>query len=79
MVMHDLLDVPLLRKLADGNTRKRAVDLQPLDEDGLRDVFEGRHLLVDAVIGGLVEDDSVLRLVLHLALRPLLLCLGFPA
>ena len=71
--MYDLLDMSLLRKLADSNARKRAVDFQPLDEDALADEAEGRDLLDDTVERRLVEDDGVLRLVLDLALGPLLL------
>lgn len=77
--MHDLLDVPLLRKLAYRNARERAADFQPLDENGRRDVFERRHLLIDAFVRWLVKRDGMLRLVLHLALRPLLLGLGLSA
>ena len=59
--------------------RSTPVDLQPLDEDRLADETEGGDLLQDTVVGRLVEDDGVLRLVLDLALRPLLLLGSFAA
>ena len=78
-MVHDLLDVPFLRKLPDCNARERPVDLQSLDEHRRRDVLVRWHLLVDAVVRRLVEHYCVLSLVLHLALRPLLLGLGLSA
>ena len=71
--MHDPLNRPLLLQVPDGHPRETPVDLEPLDEDALADEAEGRDLLQDTVIGSLVEDDGVLRLVLDLALGPLLL------
>ena len=72
-VVHDPLDLTLLLQVPDCYPRQGAVDFQPLDEDGLADEAEGGDLLQDTVVGGLVEDDGVLRLVLDLALGPLLL------
>ena len=74
-MVNDALDLTLLLQVPDRYPRQGAVDLQPLDEDGLADEAEGRDLLQDTVVGGLVEDDGVLRLVLDLALGPLLLLL----
>ncbi|KAL5508533.1 hypothetical protein ACEPAH_6152 [Sanghuangporus vaninii] len=76
-MMHDLLDLALLREVADSNAREGAIDLEPLDEDGLRDEAEGGDLFEDAVVRGLVEDDVVLGLVLDFALGPFLLGFGF--
>ena len=75
-VVNDALDLTLLLQVPDRYPRQGAVDLQPLDEDGLADEAEGGDLLQDTVVGGLVEDDGVLRLVLDLALGPLLLLCG---
>ena len=72
-VVHDPLNLPLLLQVPDGYPRKTPVDLQTLDEDALADEAEGRDLLEDTVVGRLVEDNGVLRLVLDLALGPLLL------
>lgn len=75
--MHNLLDLPLFRKMTDGNASERAIDFETLDEDGLGDEAEGGHFLEDAVVCGLVEGHSVLGLILDLSLRPLLLLGGF--
>ena len=75
-VVHNPLDLPLLLQVPDGYPRKTPVDLQTLDEDALADEAEGRDLLEDTVVGRLVEDNGVLRLVLDLALGPLLLLCG---
>ena len=78
-MVYDLLDLALLRKMADRNTGERAVDFETLDEDGLGDVSEGGDFLKDTVVGGLVKGDGVLGLVLDLSLGPLLLLGGFTA
>ena len=72
-MVHNPLNLPLLLQVPDGYPRKTPVDLQTLDEDALADEAEGRDLLEDTVVGRLVEDNGVLRLVLDLALGPLLL------
>lgn len=77
--MHDPLDGALLLKMPDGHPGKTAVDLQPLNQDRLRDELEGRNFFQDTVVDGLVEDDGVDSLVLDLSLRPLLLLCGFAA
>ncbi len=78
-MVHNALDRPLLLQVPDGHACQGAVDFQTLDEDGLADEAEGGDLLNDAVEGRLVEDDGVLRLVLNLALGPLLLLCGLAA
>ena len=78
-MVNDALDLTLLLQVPDRYPRQGAVDLQPLDEDGLADEAEGGDLLEDAVERRLVEDDGVLRLVLDLALGPLLLLCGLAA
>ena len=78
-VVHDPLDRALLLQVPNRNARETAVNLQTLDEDALADEAEGRDLLDDTVERRLVEDDGVLRLVLDLALGPLLLLCGLAA
>ena len=78
-VVNNPLDLTLLLQVSYGNTRQRAVDFQSLDKDGLGDETEGGDLLQDTVVGRLVEDDGVLRLVLDLTLGPLLLLCGLAA
>lgn len=72
-MVHNPLDQALLLQMSDRNPRQRAVDLEPLNEDALGDEPEGGHFLDDTVVQGLVERNSVLGLVLDLALGPLLL------
>ena len=76
-MVYDLLDLALLRKMADRNTGERAVDFETLDEDGLGDEAEGGDFLENTVVRRFVKSDGVLRLVLDLSLRPLLLLGGF--
>lgn len=78
-MVHDPLDLALLLQVPDSYPCQTPVDLQPLDEDRLADETEGGDLLQDTVVGRLVEDDGVLRLVLDLALGPLLLLCGLAA
>ena len=77
--MHNLLNMALLRKMADRNTGERAVDFETLDEDGLGDEAEGGDFLENTVVCRLVKGDGVLRLVLDLSLGPLLLLCGLAA
>ena len=74
-VVYNLLDLAFLGEVADGNTGKGSVDFKTLDKDGLGDETEGWDFLKDTVVGSLVEDNSVLCLVLYLALGPFLLSL----
>ena len=78
-MVHDPLDGALLLKMPDGHPGKTAVDLQPLNQDRLRDELEGWNFFQDTVVDGLVEDDGVDGLVLDLSLGPLLLLCGFAA
>ena len=74
-MVNNSLDETLPLQVLDSNTGKTAVDLESFDEDGLGDVSEGGDFLKDTVVGSLVEDNSVLCLVLYLALGPFLLSL----
>ena len=78
-VVHNALDLALLLQMPDRNSCERAVDLEPLDEDALRDKAEGRDFLDDTVEQALVECNGVLGLVLDLSLGPLLLLCGLAA
>jgi len=62
--------------MPDRQSSNGPVDLQSLDEDGLGDEPEGGDLLDDAIIGRLVEDDSVLGFVLYFSLGPFLFLCG---
>jgi hypothetical protein len=76
-VVDDRLDELLPLEMPDSNASQAAVDFEALDENALADEFEGGDFLQDTVVGGLVEDDGVLGLVLDLSLGPLLLLRGF--
>jgi len=71
--MHDRLDQILVFQMFDSKTSQRAAYPETLNEDALTDEFEGGNLLQDTVVGGFIEIDSMLGLVLNLALGPLLL------
>lgn len=78
-VVHDSLDLTLLLQVPDSYPRQAPIDFETLDEDALADEAESWDFLQDTVIGRLVEDDSVLGLVLDLALGPLLLLCSLAA
>ncbi len=65
-------DVAQNDKLADSSAGKGAVDAETVNKDRGRDQLVGGDLLHELVIGGLVEDDSVVGLVLDLSLGPFL-------
>lgn len=77
--MHDPLDGAFLLEMPDSYPGETAVDLQPLNQDRLRDELEGRDFFQDTVVDGFVEDNSMDCLVLNLSLGPLLLLCGFSA
>jgi len=72
-VVNDPLDLTVLLQVPDSNAGERAVNFETLDEDALADEAESGDFTDDTVVGGLVERDGVLSLVLDLSLRPLLL------
>jgi hypothetical protein len=51
VVVNDRLNEALPGEVADGDTRERAVDLHPVDEDRLANELVCRHLLHDLVVG----------------------------
>lgn len=71
--MHNALNLTLLLQMPDSHPSKGSVDLETLNQDTLRDKLEGGDFLEDTIVGGLVEDNSMLGLVLDLSLGPLLL------
>ena len=70
------LDLTLLLQMSDRYPSKRAVNLQPLNEDALADKPERRNFLDDTVVCRFVKRNSVLGLILDLSLRPLLFLSG---
>jgi hypothetical protein len=63
-VLHNRLDQALLLEVLDGLSGKRAVNLETIDEHGNGDETVGLHVFVERLLGGLVEDDGVIGLVL---------------
>eukprot|EP00657_Telonema_sp_P-1_P005553 TRINITY_DN229_c0_g1_i7.p1 TRINITY_DN229_c0_g1~~TRINITY_DN229_c0_g1_i7.p1 ORF type:complete len:160 (+),score=44.11 TRINITY_DN229_c0_g1_i7:143-622(+) len=72
----DWLDEASLEELSDSTTCKRAIDLQSLGDGGWGNQFEVLYLNQHTVIGLLVEDDQVVKLLAYLPLGPLLLLLS---
>ena len=68
-VTDNLLDGTLLLEIGEGPAGERAVDLETIDEGGDSDQAVGLDILVELVRGLLVEDDSVLGLVLDCCAR----------
>jgi len=62
-------------QVLDGPPSKGAIDPQALGEDGGGDLLVLGHLREQLVVGGLVEQHSVVHLLLLLTLAPLLLLL----
>lgn len=79
MVVDNSLDCTLLLEVPDRNPRQTTIDLESLDENALGNESEGGCFLEDTIISGLIKGDGVLRLVLDLALGPLLLLRSFAA
>ena len=77
MMVNDSLDRALLLEVPDRNPSEATIDLESFNEDTLRNESEGWRFLEDTIVCGLIESNSVLRLVFNLALRPLLLLGGF--
>lgn len=63
----DLLDLTVLLKVGKRLSCKRAVDLQAIDEGGNGDEAVRLDILLELVVGLLVEDDGVVGLVLNCA------------
>merc|ERR1719458_785724 len=72
-VSDHLLDQALLHQLNQSTCGEGATHLQPLGNDGGGDELVGWDLLVQLVIGALVEQNQVVQLVPGLSLGPLLL------
>ena len=65
-------DDTLGSQLADSETGKGAADAETVNQDGGGDQLVGGDLLHELVVGGLVEDDGVVGLILNLTLGPFL-------
>jgi hypothetical protein len=63
-VGNDLLDLAGLLEIGESTTGERAVDLESVDKGGDGDEAVRLDFLLETVVGGLVEDDGVLGLVL---------------
>jgi len=63
-VSDNLLDLASLLEVGEGLAGERAVDLQSVDKDGDSHETVGLDILLETVVGGLVENDGVLGLVL---------------
>jgi hypothetical protein len=68
MVVDNALNRTLLLKVSDCDSSETAINLKSLYEDALGDESEGWRFLEDTVVGGLVQGDGVLCLVLDLSL-----------
>jgi hypothetical protein len=66
-VTNNLLDLAVLLKVLERFPCKRTVNLQAIDEGGDSDETVGLDILLELVVGLLVEDDGVLSLVLDCA------------
>lgn len=63
-VTDDLLDLAVSLKVVESLAGKAAVDLETIDKGGDSDQTVGLDILLKLVVGGLVENDGVLGLVL---------------
>jgi hypothetical protein len=73
MVTRDRLDQTLGFEFADSDTSKGTIQLETINQDGLRDKLVSRNFLEQTVVGRLIEDNHVVGLILDLLGRPLLL------
>lgn len=72
-MLDNRLDDTLGLEVSESNSGERTSNLETVNKHGDRDELEGGGLLEDSVVEGLVKDDVVLGLVLHLLGGPLLL------
>jgi hypothetical protein len=71
-VTDDLLDLAVSLKVVESLAGKAAVDLETIDKSGDSDQTVGLDILLKLVVGGLVEDDGVLGLVLDCRAKDML-------
>lgn len=62
---NNLLNQTLLLEIGQRLPRQRAVDLESVDQCGHGDQTVGLDIFLEFVVGGLVEDDGVVGLVLN--------------
>lgn len=65
----DLADLSLLLEVSKSAACERAVDLETIDEGGDGHQAVRLDILLELVVGGLVEDDGVLGLVLDCVVK----------
>lgn len=71
-VTNDLLDLAVSLKVVESLAGKAAVDLETIDKGGDSDQTVGLDILLELVVGGLVENDGVLGLVLDCRAKDML-------
>lgn len=71
-VTDDLLDLAVSLKIVESLAGKAAVDLKTIDKGGDSDQTVGLDILLKLVVGGLVENDGVLGLVLDCRAKDML-------
>lgn len=71
-VTNDLLDLAVSLKVVESLAGKAAVDLETIDKGGDSDQTVGLDILLKLVVGGLVENDGVLGLVLDCRAKDML-------
>lgn len=72
VVRRDFLDLSLRVELLDSGTSERSCALQSLRDGGSRDQLHLRHLVMETLVGLLVEHDHRVKLLSNLSLRPFL-------
>ena len=72
---NDLLYHTLLLQIFQCRPRQASIDFEPIDEDSGGDESVSLDVFLHLLVRRFIEDYGVVRLVLDLALRPLLLLL----
>lgn len=68
-----ILSLTLITEFNECSSRERSAHLQTLRHDRRRDELVSWNLLVEFLVGGLIEENLIVQLVTDLSLRPLLL------
>jgi hypothetical protein len=76
-VTNDLLDLTVSLKVVKSLAGKAAVDLETIDKGGDGDQTVRLNILLQLVVGGLVENDGVLGLVLDCKEKDMLVTVVF--
>lgn len=75
---NDLPNLPLLLQLGQRLPSEAAVDLEAVNQGSHRDQAVGLDILVELLLGGLVEDNGVVGLVLDYRNRQIEFRIPFP-